>query len=160
LRNGYACKPNNARAVEIYTESAKRGHPAALFSLGRCFQDGGGVEIDLQRVLELYEESAKRGHVMAIHNLACMYSAGGMFRVSTVFVLTLADRVTQDKLRAFTLFKQASALRNSLSLNSISFHYRENQILFMYYRRWAAYLNDRFRMPNPIPAQLMRAIEK
>ena len=44
------------------TQAAEMGHPSAMFGLGICYQDGTGVEKDIEKAAEWYEIALESGY--------------------------------------------------------------------------------------------------
>jgi len=60
---------NRARsplAAQLYRKAAELGFAPAKNSLGRAYENGQGVEKDLQQASYWYEEAARLGHPDAI----------------------------------------------------------------------------------------------
>ncbi|MDY6300862.1 MAG: sel1 repeat family protein, partial [Bacteroidales bacterium] len=45
-------------AVRLYREAAQRGIPASKYHLGYCYENGLGVDKDMDQAVKLYRESA------------------------------------------------------------------------------------------------------
>ena len=58
------------RAVAYYTKAAMQGHAKAQYSLGKCYQDGEGVERDGAAAVHWYFKSAALGNLDAQYALA------------------------------------------------------------------------------------------
>ena len=59
---GEGIERDYGRAVEYFTLSAEQDYPGALFVLGVCYQDGTGVEKDLEKAAELYQQALDAGY--------------------------------------------------------------------------------------------------
>ncbi|EGB04884.1 hypothetical protein AURANDRAFT_31902 [Aureococcus anophagefferens] len=57
-------------AVRYYALSANQGYTYAENSLGCCYMDGAGTEVDLGKARYWFERAAAKGHENAIQNLA------------------------------------------------------------------------------------------
>ena len=53
------------RNVESYHQAAKTGDPEAQYQYGRCFEQGCGVEKDMEEALFWFTRAANRGHARA-----------------------------------------------------------------------------------------------
>ena len=62
-----------ARAIELYTKAANSGHSSALFNLAHCFEDGEGIEQDIDAAIVLYKRSAAAGEPLAMVQLGNIY---------------------------------------------------------------------------------------
>jgi TonB family protein len=57
------------RATLVLRDAAERGHPMAQFHLGRRYELGNGVSVDVEEALRWYEKAAAQGNVLAIERL-------------------------------------------------------------------------------------------
>ena len=48
-----------------FQKAADRGQPRALFLLGECYEEGNGVQADLDRARALYQQAADKGYQSA-----------------------------------------------------------------------------------------------
>ena len=69
-------KQSFAKANELYTLAAMKGHADARYNLACSNRDGDGVAIDFTRCVELMEQSALQGHDDAQFDLSCIYRLG------------------------------------------------------------------------------------
>ena len=67
---------NDARAVELFTKAAEQGHAMAINMIGRCYDLGGGVEIDKARAAEWFKLAADRGLDWGLYNYATLLALG------------------------------------------------------------------------------------
>ncbi|OON97706.1 MAG: hypothetical protein ATN31_01235 [Candidatus Epulonipiscioides saccharophilum] len=65
--------PNN---FNRYKEAAEAGHIGALYKLGRCYEDGIGIETNLSVAITCYTRAAKNGNLRAQTHLATCYEKG------------------------------------------------------------------------------------
>jgi TPR repeat protein len=65
-----------ARALEVWREPARAGHPGAQFSLGVAYATGNGTKQDIGRALRWWRAAAERGHAGAQFNLGLLYRQG------------------------------------------------------------------------------------
>ena len=56
---------NEPEAVEWFRRAAGRGQSRALFLLGECYEEGNGVQADLEKAREYYQQAAERGYKSA-----------------------------------------------------------------------------------------------
>ena len=63
-------------AVRLYRLAADQGHAGAQFSLGTCYEQGTGVEVDYDEAVRLYSLSAAQGHADAQYNLGVCHELG------------------------------------------------------------------------------------
>src|SRR6266540_1931365 len=56
--------------------AAEKGHKIAQYNLGRCYQNGMGIEKDEIKAFEYYKKSAEKGYVEAQFQLGCCYYEG------------------------------------------------------------------------------------
>ena len=64
---------NYTKAKEHFEEAAKRGHGKAFYSLGVMYEEGMGVEKDLERGIKYYEEAGEKGVGAAMNRLGVFY---------------------------------------------------------------------------------------
>jgi anti-anti-sigma factor len=81
-------------SAEQYRAAAERGDAAACFGLGRCYEEGHGVEQEFSQALKWYQAAADQGHSGAQHALG-MCCAYGM-------------QVPQDYRKAILWFEKAA----------------------------------------------------
>ena len=55
--NGLGCERNESKAVELYERSAHSGNSGAMYNLGRGYEYGYGVTIDLNKAREWYTKA-------------------------------------------------------------------------------------------------------
>jgi len=100
-------------AFHWFNKAAKQEHLLALNMVGRCYELGWGVPIDMVRAAECFRVAAERGLPAAMYNHATR--------------LTLGEGVAQDRVAALEWFRRAGrgddALMAAKSHNYIgSFH--------------------------------------
>lgn len=94
LLEGYGTvKRDPAAAFRAFEAAGASGDPEALNMVGRCYEQGWGVDIDLRRAIALFEEAASAHHTWAQVNLAQM-------------LMRMGDPA--DHPRCFALFKAAA----------------------------------------------------
>ncbi len=71
---GKPCDKN--RAVELWLIAAKAKVPSALFDLANCYENGDGVEKNLELAFCLYLEAAIRGDEQAVFEVGRCYQFG------------------------------------------------------------------------------------
>lgn len=64
------------KAVEWYTQAAKKGHPEAQNTLGVCYEQGDGVAKNLNNAFKYYKKAAEQGFIQGQINLAECYEKG------------------------------------------------------------------------------------
>lgn len=67
---------NYAMAVTHFREAAEKGYAKAQYKLGRCYQYGHGVQVDLLEAIRLYREAAEQGNAEAQNELGLCYRKG------------------------------------------------------------------------------------
>jgi TPR repeat protein len=94
LLDGYGSIQRDSRAAFASFESASsRGNAEALNMVGRCYEQGWGVQVDPQRAMAYFEAASETGHTWAQVNLAQMLMRAGN---------------PADRARCFALFKAAA----------------------------------------------------
>lgn len=96
--------PNEERyepeeAVRHLTRAADAGDPEALFELARLYEQGVGVEQDVDKALELYRNSADAGFADAINDLGFLHYQGGL-------------GIVRDPKKGLAYFERAADLRH------------------------------------------------
>lgn len=68
------------RSIEMLTESARLGHPAALYALAVCYDFGDMVEQNSEQAATLFKEAAEAGYSKAKLNygLDLIYGSNGI----------------------------------------------------------------------------------
>ena len=69
-------KTVDEKTLTMFRESAEAGHPFSCYNLGRCYENGTGVEKDLSQAYHWYREAASGGDVNAWVALAKMFDTG------------------------------------------------------------------------------------
>jgi anti-anti-sigma factor len=87
-------KLDDLNTAADYQASADAGDAAAQFGLGKCYEEGRGVDQDFHQALHWYEKAAALGHAGAQHTLGNCYAYG--------------MDVPQDYDRALTWFRKAA----------------------------------------------------
>lgn len=67
---------NPKKAVKWYTKAAEQGLPRAQCNLGVCYENGNGVEKNLEEAVKLYTKAANQGYARAQYYLALSYDKG------------------------------------------------------------------------------------
>ncbi len=98
--NGAKNRENYQKALEMYYESAEKGHAFSQLQLGRMFLLGEGVEQDYQAALEWLQKSAVQDNGEAQAYLGEMYEKG--------------LGVDGDIQKALELYKKAAGQSNAL----------------------------------------------
>ena len=93
----------------VLQEEQRKGCVWSTNWLGRCYEDGWGVEKDLERAAALYKEAAEAGDVDAKNNLGCCYKNGW--------------GVQEDHERAVALFKEAAEAGNVVAKYNLGLCY-------------------------------------
>ncbi|OJW47883.1 MAG: hypothetical protein BGO67_03060 [Alphaproteobacteria bacterium 41-28] len=71
--------PQKAKEDEVWLDiAAKGGDSTAQYKLALMYEEGNGVEKDLQKAIDLYRQSASQGNVDAIYNLEICLAAQKM----------------------------------------------------------------------------------
>lgn len=70
------CTPNPKKAVEWYRKSADQGFADACCKLGRCYEDGVGVQEDKQQAISWYEKAARHDDAEAQYRVGYCNSHG------------------------------------------------------------------------------------
>ena len=75
--NGLGTPKNMKLGIEFYRLSAEKNFPLALHELGHIFDNGLGVEQDIDEAINWYEKAITEGRVVySYHNLGMIYQYG------------------------------------------------------------------------------------
>ena len=69
-------KHNYAKALRFWQPLVERGDTRALNAVGLMYQNGQGVEKNLDKAHKLYQQAAAAGDAQALNNLGVMYEGG------------------------------------------------------------------------------------
>jgi len=69
-------KKISKKAIELYQLSANQNHPWGQNCLAVCYEDGQGVEKNLEEAVRLYKLASNQGCSLAQYNLAICYEGG------------------------------------------------------------------------------------
>lgn len=83
-----------ADAVKYLQYAADYGYVNAFYSLGKCYEDGRGVEKNVAKAVELYQRAAEKNHLAAQYTLGLCYESG--------------NGVAKDANKAIALIRQAA----------------------------------------------------
>lgn len=86
--------PQYTRALDFLNQAANQGFANSLYTLGKMYGYGLGVDIDLDRKLEYFTKAANMGSVKAQYNLGKAYRDG--------------DGVSRDDTLSATWFRMAA----------------------------------------------------
>ena len=78
LEDGYKAyeKKDYATALKLWQPLAEKGVAKAKHYLGFMYQNGFGVEQDVEEAVKWYRAAARQGHAKAQYNLGVMYEKG------------------------------------------------------------------------------------
>ncbi len=69
-----------ARAMEYYQDSLAKGYDFALTSIGYVYENGLGVEPDLEKAVEYYRQAAEKGVENGVNHLNRLIREGKIVR--------------------------------------------------------------------------------
>lgn len=114
-------------AVNWYNKAAEQGHAAALYSLGYCYENGEGVDLDEGEAFEWYLKAAERGHLKSQAEVGRLFYMTDQYEEAVPWLLKAAERddvdaqrllgycyevglgVDEDKNEAIKWYKRAAA---------------------------------------------------
>lgn len=76
LMNGWGCKQDINKGIDLIAELAEQGHAQAQFKLGRYYDKGEGVPQNYEKAIIWYTKAAEQGYVKALYNLGQSYRQG------------------------------------------------------------------------------------
>ena len=133
--NSVKNRENYQKALEMYYESAEKGHAFSQLQLGKMFLLGVGVEQDYKAALEWYQKSVAQGNGEAQAYLGEMYEKG--------------LGVERDIQKALELYKSSAAQGNALGQARLAALYlagmgveQNPRIAFVWYEKSAAQGNS------------------
>lgn len=121
-----------AEAAEFYRQAADLGLPAAMFSLGRAYDKGLGVDRNPEMAAQWYRKAADAGHGGATASLGTMYEFG--------------EGVPIDISEAVKLYRAAADKDDANGMTSLGFLYAEGKGVardLIEARRWYAKAAER-----------------
>ena len=86
-REGTGVKQDPAKAIQLFTISAREGYPSAQFTLGAMYRAGEGAQVDYKLAKKWFLAAARQGDEGSQNNLGTMYEAGRGVRSSQVTAL-------------------------------------------------------------------------
>ncbi len=110
LLKGYrGVKPDPSAAFHMFNAASTSGDAEALNMVGRCYEQGWGVDVDTRQAIAFFEAAAAAGHTWGKVNLAQMLMRAGD---------------PADRPRCFALFKAAAESGtdkgNTKAMNSLA----------------------------------------
>lgn len=81
-------------AAKYYSLAAKKGHSSAQYNLGLLYEEGKGIEKNMEEASKWYRRSAEQGNPLSMHSFALICYAGG-------------EGSEQDKKEAFNWWKKS-----------------------------------------------------
>lgn len=109
LINQLEIPDNFARQAIVFLNYKSDSHPENIFSLGRLYDYGWGVNKDLNKAAELYTQAAEKGHARAMYNIGNMYMKG--------------DGVTKDYSKAKYWYEKGAEKGDDASLQGMALLY-------------------------------------
>lgn len=87
----------NKEMIKLYSQAAQSGYAEAQNALGLCYEEGIGVEKNIEKAIELYKISSAKGYSSAQYRLAnCYYSNSGV--LYETYLKRAADQNYKDAL--------------------------------------------------------------
>ena len=111
FRNGYAAykKGDTATALEALGFAADKGHPAAMWKLGRMYATGDGVREDDAKALELFSKVADEYADGNPHGADAPFVADAFVTLGGYYQSGIPGSVPADKGRARRYFNYAAS---------------------------------------------------
>ncbi|GAB4196949.1 MAG: hypothetical protein Tsb002_30730 [Wenzhouxiangellaceae bacterium] len=97
-------------AYHYYLTAARQGHDKAAFHLATLYENGLGVETDIQLAIQWYQQAAEAGSGIAMNNLATLYLEG--------------ERVPQDIPLGLDYLQQAASSGLNIAMRNLGRIYR------------------------------------
>lgn len=102
-----------AEAASLYRQAADRGFAAAMFRLGRLYDQGRGVPRDLAEAARWYQRAAEKDHAGAMAALGTMYEYG--------------EGVGADLAEALRFYRLAAERGDPHAMTSLGYLYAEGR---------------------------------
>lgn len=102
-----------AEAARLYQKAVETGLPAAMFRLGRLYEQGRGVAKDAKEAARLYKAAADQGH------------AGGMAALGVLY--EFGNGVDADLAEALRLYRLAADAGEPSAMTSLGFLYGQGK---------------------------------
>lgn len=137
---GFVCMMTNDVEMGVYhwEKAAKKGHAKAQANLGRCYESGIGVQINIPYAVELFQKAAYAGNPEGQYNLGvCYYEGKGIARNYT---------------RAVDLFRKAAAKEVIQALNNLGRCYYEGTGVTRNYSKAAQYWQEAYSKGDAVSA--------
>lgn len=97
------------KLIDALTIACDSNNTMAMLRLAWCYEDGNGIEQDLEKAIELFEKAAVLGNKNAMNILATCYARGA--------------GVKQNWGKAIELFQQAAALGDAYAMTNLAVTY-------------------------------------
>ena len=98
---------NPEEAAKLLQKAAASGDPEAQFELARLYEQGVGVEQNVDKALEMYRKSADNNFADAINDLGFLHFQGGL-------------GIIRDPKKAIKFFERAAELRHPEAMFNIA----------------------------------------
>jgi len=117
---GEGVKVNMHTAVEYFMTSANNGSRAAKHKLGLCYQDGEGVEKDIDKALEWYQKALIVESDDDIHdNFVRLYVEKSLYEMALIYYTEKKD----FKQSFFYFSRAATEFQNVSAMYNLGVHY-------------------------------------
>ena len=93
-------------SFEMLLKRAEEGDADAQYNLGRCYDNGKGVEKDKGKAFQLYKKAAEQGNIDALFCLGYCYDKG--------------EGIEQDKQEAYKWYKKAAKQGNASARGALN----------------------------------------
>ena len=70
MLHGHGIEPNKDFAITWFERSANQGEPKAFDALGRIYEEGNGVKVDIGKAVEYFKQGAALGEPHSQYKLA------------------------------------------------------------------------------------------
>ncbi len=98
-------------AFSWYQLAAQNGHADAQFEVALAYENGDGVDVNLEEARRYYEAAANQNHRLALNNLGAMYAEG--------------QGGTRDLQAAAHFYWRAATLGNPVAANNLGMAYED-----------------------------------
>jgi TPR repeat protein len=133
--------PKYQLAYKWYKAASDQGDGMGLNNLGRCYERGCGVKVDINKAIEIYEQAYAKGNVAAASSLSAIYIEGRAGEIdeekAMPYIMFRAEHGEPDCLydlsfkvdinKAIEIYEQAYAKGNAAAASCLSAIYMKGR---------------------------------
>ncbi|XP_031575176.1 uncharacterized protein LOC116308817 [Actinia tenebrosa] len=123
----YAARRQYQEAFALFQQASVHGHSLAQFNLGLCYENGKGIDRDLEKAAECYKKAAALNHSGALYNLALFHMDG-------------IGTLPKDQTRALELLELAAKAGMKKAQSYLGIYYANESSKHVDYAKAVSYL--------------------